>query len=463
MCFPSGRPRGVEQALLREQHERPLGDPAAPGLPLRRDDLREASPPRCTVAGLRALGRPPRDRPVERPVELEHAGPVAEPLEPAPVARRQPVAGEGDELLRRHVEQHPVGAVELVERDDPAPRLDLAAERPEVRGERVRDRAGSRRAANGQPARVREQPEARARTRPTASASAAASSAPRARRTARAPARRETSCARPRSPGAPSGAEKRANAAGCAGRPSGASRSSRDLLPASGERAHQPPVPAGVGAERGRRLVDRADEQRRGPVVERMRERGRRLDPLDAVLLERHRAQERRGDRERVDRRAHVVDEPGQRQLGRPATSADRRPRPRPRAPPDPRGRARSPRRDRSGPTRRRSHPAPRGRSSGRSRRRAARRASRALPRARGTREPEHRGDRPGEPSARPGRRDAQPDQGGDHRREHPPGVGPREAGDDRDHRQDEEDRSAARRAPGARDAEAARSRAEQP
>ena len=47
-------------------------------------------------------------------------------------------------------------------------------------------------------------------------------------------------------------------------------------------------------------------------------------------------------------------------------------PRPRPLAPPNPPGRARSPRRGRSGPTRRRSHPATRGRSSGRSRRRAA-------------------------------------------------------------------------------------------
>ena len=50
----------------------------------------------------------------------------------------------------------------------------------------------------------------------------------------------------------------------------------------------------------------------------------RRLDPLDAVLGERHRAHERRRDPERVDRRARVVPEAGERQLLGAKPAADR-------------------------------------------------------------------------------------------------------------------------------------------
>ncbi len=90
------------------------------------------------------------------------------------------------------------------------------------------------------------------------------------------------------------------------------------------ERREQPPPPGVVVAETGRGSFRRALEQDRGPVVERVRERRGRLDPLDAVLRERQRAKERRRDPERVDRRADVVDEARQRQLGRPRASANR-------------------------------------------------------------------------------------------------------------------------------------------
>jgi hypothetical protein len=61
-------------------------------------------------------------------------------------------------------------------------------------------------------------------------------------------------------------------------------------------------------------------EQHGRPVVERVRRRRIRLDPLDVEL---ERAKERRSQTERVDRGADVVDEPRQRQLGRPQAAAE--------------------------------------------------------------------------------------------------------------------------------------------
>jgi hypothetical protein len=47
-----------------------------------------------------------------------------------------------------------------------------------------------------------------------------------------------------------------------------------------------------------------------------VRDRSRRLDPRESVLAERKLAQERRADPERMDRRADVVVEAGEGQLG---------------------------------------------------------------------------------------------------------------------------------------------------
>ena len=81
------------------------------------------------------------------------------------------------------------------------------------------------------------------------------------------------------------------------------------------------------------------------------------MGELEPVLAQRQAAQERRGERERVDGRADVVTESGQRELGAAQAAADRRPRPRARAPSGLPGRARSQPPGRSGPSRRRSHP----------------------------------------------------------------------------------------------------------
>ena len=57
-------------------------------------------------AGLARLGRAPRDRAVERPVELERRRAVAVAAQRARVARRQRVAGERGERAGHHVGDH---------------------------------------------------------------------------------------------------------------------------------------------------------------------------------------------------------------------------------------------------------------------------------------------------------------------------------------------------------------------
>ncbi len=319
--LPVRRPQGIEQALLREQHERPLGNAAPPRLALRRDDLRER-PAQMHRGGPRALRGAPRDRPVERPVELEYPGPVPESLHPSAVAIRKSLAGERDELPGRHVEQHPFRPGELLEIGNTMACLDSAAERAEIRGHRIRDRL--RPAPGKRPAHaMRQQPEkppergcrrprqrqhrVRGETREQAArlltAKRAAGDHARGQRRERREAGKRSGMPRP---------------------PEWRQQVLADLVVLLRERPHEPPVAPCVNPERGGRVGDGADEQRGAPVVERVRESRRRLDPLDAVLLERHRAQERRGDGERMDRRADVVDEARQRQLGRPAAAAER-------------------------------------------------------------------------------------------------------------------------------------------
>ena len=198
------RARRVEEALLGEQHERPLRDRARATAPRSDAAISSSVPPRWTVAGRRALRRPPGDRPVERPVDLEHARPVAVALEPAPVAR--PAAGRRrarSSWRGVDVEQDGSRRRQLVERLDAARRsrsrrrasagttASASAMRCEPpRGERPAD--GVRRAAPAQPERRR-----------SAAARAAASSGRRAREQRRAPVRRGSQPRRAASPAAP--------------------------------------------------------------------------------------------------------------------------------------------------------------------------------------------------------------------------------------------------------------------
>src|SRR5439155_24805824 len=62
------RPARVEEARLGDQDERPLNRATAPGAPFRGRNLLQRAP-EMDSARAATLGRPPRDRPGERPVE----------------------------------------------------------------------------------------------------------------------------------------------------------------------------------------------------------------------------------------------------------------------------------------------------------------------------------------------------------------------------------------------------------
>ena len=150
------RPRPVEPALLGEQDERPIRRPTARDAPFRARDLLERSA-QVDGAGIGELSRTPRDRAVDGEIELEDARPVAESLEAAAVAVRQPVASDPGELT-------PASMSNTATRwsgrssspiDSPA-RDDATAERLELRHESRRDPAR---------ATLRERPAVRMRRR----------------------------------------------------------------------------------------------------------------------------------------------------------------------------------------------------------------------------------------------------------------------------------------------------------
>src|SRR5437016_5038856 len=82
------------------------------------------------------------------------------------------------------------------------------------------------------------------------------------------------------------------------------------------QRLHQAAIGGCVRAERAARVVEAPLEHCRCAVVERMGERRGRMNPLQAMLSERERAEEGRGDRHRMDGGAEVMLEAGERQLG---------------------------------------------------------------------------------------------------------------------------------------------------
>ena len=96
----------------------------------------------------------------------------------------------------------------------------------------------------------------------------------------------------------------------------------RDQVPIGRDGTDQPTVALAVLAQAGGRGVQVAAHQRRAAVIERMGQRHRRLDPLQAVLRQRPLAEDRGGSAQRMDGRADVVDEAGQGQRRRPAATA---------------------------------------------------------------------------------------------------------------------------------------------
>ena len=239
MCLPVGRAGRVEEARLHEQDERAGGMLALRGRLLRGGDLVERA---AEVHGARArdLRRAPGDRPVERPVELEDARPVAVAREPPRVpvrqARRRPASAAGAGSRRAAWRRR----LRARRATPPISRLDLAAERTQVGRERV---GQALRAAAGDgpadPVRAQREDDAegragRARSESIEWAAAAAQEGARAlalEARAREP-RRRAECAQRRSARAPAD-----GAAGAAGR--GSRASARRHLRTSGSNSRR--------------------------------------------------------------------------------------------------------------------------------------------------------------------------------------------------------------------------------
>ena len=89
-----------------------------------------------------------------------------------------------------------------------------------------------------------------------------------------------------------------------------------ELGPGRDERRVQPHPVRSAGAQPSRRRLDRSLEHGRGSIVERVRERGRRLHPLESVRAQRQAAEEGRRDGQGMDGRAYIVREARERELG---------------------------------------------------------------------------------------------------------------------------------------------------
>src|SRR5205823_14648780 len=112
--LPRGRARGVEEALLSDEDERTLGRRPARDLCFALGDLIERA---SEVHGTRAkaIFRAPRDRAVDRVVELEDARPVAERTELRAITVRKTWTGHLVELSRRDVAEIRSGRADLVQ------------------------------------------------------------------------------------------------------------------------------------------------------------------------------------------------------------------------------------------------------------------------------------------------------------------------------------------------------------
>ncbi len=272
--------------------------------------------------GSRALARRPGNRLAQCPVDLESARAVAVALELHAVAPRQPRSGDPQDLPRRQVQEDRAGGGKVVERAHRGAGDDLAAERAQVGGERLRDapRAAARdRPAYGVARDGQDQPEGRAdRFRE------------RKRRVGRDPA--EEGAGGLGLEGAPRQSLRRAQRRQPEPRQQKGvvwdAQRRQDVhhqpLPLGHEGFHERAPRPGVGAQGLARRLERPLEHRGAAVVERVRERSGGVDPRQPVLGERERAQEGGAYSERVHRGERIVYEARQGQLLRARPSADR-------------------------------------------------------------------------------------------------------------------------------------------
>ena len=273
---------GVEQAGLDQQHERLFRDPTGVYSGLRSCDVVERAG-QVHGGGARARGIAPRDRAAQRPVELEHAGPVAKAAQAVAIAGRQARAREREQLARRDVEHVCACARELVEVRHLAVDLQAPAARAQARDQRVGDglRAAERDRPSGVvPGRGEHQPKRRRRPRIERHHGVGGDAGQqRARRlvthAAREPAHR-LHCRE-----SEAGEQERMR-----GHPQRPEDHRGELVEATDERREQRTIRLGVAAELLAGASDRTLERDRSSVGEHVRERRRRLHPAQPVAFQ---------------------------------------------------------------------------------------------------------------------------------------------------------------------------------
>ncbi len=256
----------------------------------------------------------PRHGPVQSPVHLEHAGPVAESAERGDVPRRQRASADGDQLAGRDVEDRDAGRRQVAQPRHRAAGPDLATQRPEVAGERGREglrAAGGHRPPEGVGGHPEHQGEARRRRGAQGEHGVGGA------------AGQERACllvtvARLGERGR--GADAAESEPGQDQRVPGQVRRRQHLVEqrpgVSHQRLPQPAVGRGVPPEAGRGLAQVPVGDRGPTAVQRVREGDRRVGEPQPVRRQRHRPDHRRRQREGVDGGAHVVGEARQRELG---------------------------------------------------------------------------------------------------------------------------------------------------
>ena len=339
------RPRRIGDRLLAEQHERAFGQPFA-RLADRREEVLLAAADVDGAGPPHVLGAP-RDRTVERPVELERrrAVPVAAQQRAVPAA--EGVAAQRRERVRHHVghDNRRLDAAAAGYADagdatiagqhglDARAGDDRAAAAREIAGQRLRQVACA--AARRRPAdRVAEQVQVeaghrRSHTRgwvvrvhhgpvePRARA-AVAEQAPRrdGRRLGQQARERERVQRTHAAEHLQRPADRReAGEHGVADRVPRLDEWPREGRPGIAVARPQP-------VERRGRRVEIAVQRRAAVAAQRVREAGLRVNPLEAEVRERHAPEHRRRRTRRVDGGHHVVVEAGQRQLGGPDRAA---------------------------------------------------------------------------------------------------------------------------------------------
>src|SRR5204862_7503670 len=127
-----------EEALLADEDEWPFRRGAPRDRRLALGDLVHRA---AEVHGARAqaIRGAPRDRTVDRVVDLEHAGAVPIGAKLITVTAVETRAGDAVELQRRHVEEDRLRHGQLADVADALARDDRSTERPQARSERVGD------------------------------------------------------------------------------------------------------------------------------------------------------------------------------------------------------------------------------------------------------------------------------------------------------------------------------------